>query len=59
MIKKEYSGYAKIAMEQTRKQISLEEKIAKEWYGKSYDELDEDEKLEVGYEAIDRMNGWK
>lgn len=51
--------YLRIAMAQTKKQNNLEEKIAKEWYDKSYDRLEEDERIEVGYEAIDRMNGWK
>ena len=51
--------YLRIAIAQTKKRNDLEEQIAQQWYGKPYDELDEDERTEVGYEAIDRMNGWK
>ena len=37
----------------TREQ--MEEKIARDWYGCSYDELDEDERGEVTFEVAERM----
>ena len=42
-------------MNQTKRQNSLEDEIAKEWYGCLFEELDYDEKELVQYEAIDRM----
>lgn len=46
----------KIAMQQTKRQNNLEEQIAIEWYGCSYDELDYDDRELVTFEAADRMH---
>lgn len=43
-----------IAMRNTMRINSLENEIAMELYGIPYDELDEDERAEVAYEAHDR-----
>lgn len=48
-----------IAMANTKKQNSLEDKIAMEWYGCTWDELDYDDKELVTNEAMDRMEGVK
>ena len=50
-----YEWAWQLAMEQTKKQNDLEEQIAQEWFGKSFEELDYDDKEMVSYEAIDRM----
>lgn len=44
-----------VVVRNTKCQNSLEDKIAYELYGCSYDELGYDEKEEVTYEALDRM----
>ena len=44
-----------VAMERTKRQNALEDEIAKEWYGCTFDELDYDDKEMVTYEAADRM----
>lgn len=44
-----------VAMEHTKRQNALEDEIAKEWYGCTFDELDYDDKEMVAYEAADRM----
>ena len=44
-----------VAMERTNRQNALEDEIAKEWYGCTFDELDYDDKEMVACEAIDRM----
>ena len=49
--------YAKMAQKATNRINSMEDKVAKEWYGCTWDELDEDERTEVTYEAYDRLNG--
>lgn len=36
----------------------MEEKLAREWYGCSYDELNEDERGEVTFEAAERTIDW-
>lgn len=45
----------RIAQANTEKINKLEDEIAQEWFGCSYDELDEDDRAEVSYEAHDRM----
>ena len=52
-------GMLEIAMANTKKQNSLEDKIAMEWYGCTWDELDYDDKELVTNEAMDRMEGVK
>ena len=49
--------YAKMAKEATNRINAMEDKVAKELYGCTWDELDEDERTEVTYEAYDRLNG--
>lgn len=49
--------YVKISHKATNRINTMEDKVAKEWYGCSYGELDEDERIEVTYEAYDRLNG--
>lgn len=44
-----------MAIENTKKQNSLEDKIALEWFGCTWEELDYDDKELVTYEAIDRL----
>jgi hypothetical protein len=48
-------GMMEIAMANTKKQNNLEDKIAMEWYGCTWDELDYDDKESVTNEALDRM----
>jgi hypothetical protein len=43
------------AMKNAMKQNALEDKIAMEWYGCSFDELGYDDKELVAWEAQDRM----
>ena len=45
----------KQAMDATRSINNMEDKIAKEWYGCTYDELDYDDREGVTYEAYDRL----
>lgn len=54
---KNIDGYVKIAKKATNRINAMENKVAKEWYGCTWDELDEDERTEVTYEAYDRLNG--
>ena len=49
-------SYLKIAQEATNRINAMEDKVAKELYGCTWDELDEDERTEVTYEAYDRLN---
>ena len=49
--------YVKMAQESTNRINAMEDKVAKEWYGCTWNELDEDERTEVTYEAYDRLNG--
>ena len=44
-----------VSMEGTKRQNALEDEIAKEWYGCTFDELDYDDKEMVACEAADRM----
>lgn len=44
------------ALETTEKRNSLEDKIALEWFGCTYDELDYDDKDLVECEALERMS---
>ena len=46
-----------IAITNTKKQNKLEDKIATEWFGCTWDELDYDDKELVTWEALDRMKG--
>lgn len=50
----------KQAMEQSMKATNrinaMEDKIAREWYGCKWDELDYDDRESVTYEAYDRLN---
>lgn len=46
----------RIAVEATNRQNMLEDRIAMEWYGCSFDELDYDDREEVTLEALDRLN---
>lgn len=48
--------YFKQAIEAANCINNMEELIAKEWYGCSYDELDYDDKELVTNEAYDRIN---
>ena len=49
--------YVKMAQEATNRINSMEGKVAKEWYGWTWDELDYDDKELCTYEAYDRLNG--
>ena len=52
--------YVKMAQEATNRinRINaMEDKVAKEWYGCTWDELDYDDKELCTYEAYDRLNG--
>ena len=54
---KNTKGYVKIAREATKRINAMEDKVAKEWYGCTWDELDYDDKELCTYEAYDRLNG--
>ena len=54
---KDNNVYSKMAQEATNRINAMEDKVAKELYGCTWDELDEDERTEVTYEAYDRLNG--
>ena len=54
---KNTNGYVKMAQKATNRINAMEDKVAKELYGCTWDELDEDERTEVTYEAYDRLNG--
>lgn len=47
--------YWKQALQATNRINAMEDKIAKEWYGCIWNELDYDEKELVTYEAYDRL----
>ena len=49
--------YVKVAQEETNRINAMEDKVAKEWYGCTLDELDYDDKELCTYEAYDRLNG--
>lgn len=46
----------KEAAKATNRHNALEDKIAYEWYGCPYDELEYDDKELVGWEAMDRLD---
>ena len=52
-----YDEYMRIAQEETNRINAMEDKVAKEWYGCTWDELDYDDKELCTYEAYDRLNG--
>ena len=54
---KNYDEYMRIAQEETNRINAMEDKVAKEWYGCKWDELDYDDKELCTYEAYDRLNG--
>ena len=54
---KDNNVYLKMAQEATNRINDIENKLAKELYGCTWYELDEDERTEVTYEAYDRLNG--
>ena len=54
---KDNNVYLKMTKEATNRINVMEDKVAKELYGCTWDELDEDERTEVTYEAYDRLNG--
>ena len=54
---KNYDEYMRIAQEETNRINAMEDKVAKEWYGCTGDELDYDDKELCTYEAYDRLNG--
>ena len=54
---KNIEGYVKIARESTNRINAMEDKVAKELYGCTWDELDYDDKELCTYEAYDRWNG--
>ena len=49
--------YLKMALEETNRLNAMEDKVAKEWYGCKWDELDYDDKELCTNEAYDRLNG--
>mgnify|MGYP003460099372 FL=1 len=49
--------YWKQALQATNRINAMEDKVAKEWYGCTWDELDYDDKELCTYEAYDRLNG--
>lgn len=54
---KNYDEYMRIAQEETNRINAMEDKVAKEWYGCTWNELDYDDRELVTYEAYDRLNG--
>ena len=54
---KDNNVYSKMAQEATNRINAMEDKVAKELYGCTWYELDEDGRTEVTYEAYDRLNG--
>ena len=54
---KNYDEYMRIAQEETNRINAMEDKVAKEWYGCTWDELDYDDKELCANEAYDRLNG--
>ena len=54
---KNYDEYMRIAQEETNRINAMEDQVAKEWYGCTWDELDYDDKELCTYEAYDRLNG--
>ena len=54
---KDNNVYLKMSNEATNRINAMEDKVAKEWYGCTWDELDYDDKELCTYEAYDRLNG--
>ena len=54
---KDNNVYLEMAKEATNRINAMEDKVAKEWYGCTWDELDYDDKELCTYEAYDRLNG--
>ena len=54
---KNYDEYMRIAQEETNRINAMEDKVAKEWYGCKWDELDYDDSELCTYEEYDRLNG--
>ena len=54
---KNYDEYMRIAQEETNRINAMEDKVAKELYGCTWDKLDYDDKELCTYEAYDRLNG--
>ena len=54
---KDNNVYSKMAQEATNRINAMEDKVAKEWYGCTWDELDYDDKELCTQEAYDRLNG--
>ena len=50
-------GYVKMAQEATNRINAMEDKVAKEWYGCTWDKLDYDDRELCTYEAYDRLKG--
>ena len=53
---KDNNVYLKMAQEATNRLNAMGDKVAKEWYGCTFDELDYDDKELCTYEAYDRLN---
>ena len=49
--------YVKVAQEATNRINAMEDKVAKEWYGCTWDKLDYDDIELCTYGAYDRLNG--
>ena len=54
---KNNDSYLKMAQEATNRINAMEDKVAKELYGCTWDELDYDDREICTYEAYDRLNG--
>ena len=52
---KNYDEYMRIAQEETNRINAMEDKVAKELYGCTWDELDYDDREICTYEAYDRL----
>ena len=53
---KDNNVYSKMAKEETNRINDIENKVAKELYGCTWDELDYDDREICTYEAYDRLN---
>ena len=54
---KDNNVYSKMAQEATNRINAMEDKVAKEWYGCTWDKLDYDDRELCTYEAYDRLKG--
>lgn len=50
-------SYVRMAQKATNRINAMEDKVAKEWYGCTWDELDYDDREACTYEAYDRLKG--